>query len=839
MGLVLLLSSAKASDALPTMISEPVRACIIPRDAPLTNAQRQHIAACLGWVSDKRLARCNGYYQPIVTTTLATPEEVQINADSISFYNQGRSVLKGHVDLTQTGRIVSSETAYVHRDAKSGEIKNIELLGGVRVVEPGRIMFARKAEIQPEDKSGTIEDVLYRFNLRPADSILPAWGQASLIQRFPNEDYLLRRATYTTCAPEDRAWHIEAETITLDNAKSTGTARHAKLFVGRAPIFYAPYLSFPTSRARKSGFLYPTIGSSNVGGVDFSLPYYWNMAPNYDATITPHLYSKRGFMMGGEFRFLTDSSLGQANARFLSHDRAYENFLEQNSLDGSSDRWAVQLLDDSAWNENWRFRLNFQQVSDDYFLQDFNSNFAILTERQLPREGMLSYTNAHWLLQAMVQSYQTLQPINQTPVLDIYQRLPQLLAVGHYDELPFNSHITMISQLDNFRWPNSQIGVPQGPRYYMNPILSIEETRPWGYLKPSVEVVQNAYDVNYQNHWDPYSNYSNSNPSDYFNYKANDAHFQRTIPRYGVDGGLFFDRRLNIMHSPFVQTLEPRVYYLNVPFHSQAQIPVYDSAYMIFNVDQLFRNNRFSGFDRIGDTNQLSYALTSRWVSELDGLEKASFSIGQIQYFTQRRVGLCQSITGQCSDNPYFLGFLSNTAKSSPIASRAVYHFNPVLEILGDYVWDPARDNTYNSHVDFTYQTAPNRLARLGYTYLTSGDITQVGHTNPDVDPLHQASFAYAWPFNDKWSSLGAISYNISKNYEMMSFFGVQYDSCCWAVRLIGGRSFMSLSSDAQPQYNNNIYLQVQLKGLGALGNSDPTSIIRTFLPGYYDSFHQ
>ncbi len=837
MGLVLFLGSAIALKASPTIISEPVRACIIPRDAPLTNERRQQIAACLGWVSDAQLGRCQGFYQPLITPTLANPEEVQIRADSISFYNAGRSTLKGHVGVTQTERILSADTAYVYRDAASGEIKNIELLGGVKVIEPGRIMYAKKATIQPEDKAGTVEDVLYRFNLRPNDPILPAWGQARLVQRSKNENYLLKLATYTTCAPLDRAWHLEAETITLDKATATGTARHAKLYVGRAPILYAPYLSFPTSKARKSGFLIPTIGSSNVGGFDMSLPYYWNIAPNQDATITPHIYTKRGFMLGGEYRFLTDTSLGQANARFISHDRAYEDFLQQNGLNGSTDRWALQFLDDTAWNENLRLRLNFQQVSDDYFLQDFTSNFAILTERQLAREGALSYTNEHWLLQAMVQSYQTLQPINETPVLDIYQRLPQLMAIGQYDELPFNSHLTLVSQYDNFIWPNGDIAAPQGPRYYVNPILSIEESRPWGYIKPSVEVVQNAYDVNYDNHLNPYFDY---NKVEYLNFNstARDAHYQRTIPRYSLDSGLFFDKRFDVGGRPFVQTLEPRLYYLNVPYHSQAEIPVYDSAYMIFNADQLFRNNRFSGFDRIGDGNQLSYALTSRWVSEIDGLEKASFTLGQIQYFKQRRVGLCQSFTGYCADNPNFLGYLSTTSTSSPIATRAVYHINPALEILGDYVWDPARDNTYNTHVDVSYQTAPNRLLRLGYTYLTSGDITQVQYTSPDFDPLHQASVAYAWPFNDKWSSLGAISYNISKNYEMMSFFGVQYDSCCWALRLIGGRSFMSLGAAAEPQYNNSIYLQIQLKGLGSLGNSDPTSIIKTFLPGYYDSFH-
>lgn len=809
-------------------ILEPVQACVFAREAELTPAVRTAIAACLRWQPEATYSRCGGFYDPLMVEPLDTVDEVHILANKATFDN-GRSELIGNVEVRQTGRIVNAQTAYVFRDAASKQVTRVELLGDVSMLEPGHLMIARKVTIDPRNKSGMAEDVLYRFNARRAGVVQPAWGQAGFIKRFSNKDYLLKKATYSTCVPTDNAWHIEADTITLDDANSTGVARNAKLLLGNYPIFYTPYLSFPTSNERKSGFLIPVIGSTNVGGLDLALPYYWNIAPNYDAILTPHIYSRRGVMMGGEFRYLTEGSSGKVNARYLPHDLAYKNFLQDNQQqypelkNASADRWSVQFFDITQITPDLRLRINFQQVSDDYYLQDFSSNLAILTERQLAREGELTFTTDNWSFRGLLQSYQTLQPVNESFINDIYQRLPQLSAFGHYEDLPLNSNIAMLGQFDNFNWPNSLTPMPEGSRYYLNPILSFPQTQSWGFFTPSVEVVQNYYDLNH-----------------YLTYKPSlsQAQFERTIPRYHVDGGLVFEREAQFMDRAFTQTLEPRLFYLNTPYQNQSTIPVFDSAYFIFNTDQLFRTNRYSGLDRIGDANQLSYALSSRLLSDVSGAEKASFTMGQIRYFDERRVKLCQSPTGNCLDNPFVLGYLSPYNEWSPIASRAVYHFNPFWTATADYVWDGNTRSTNNANVDFHYQEDINKLVGLTYTYLVMGDITQLKTTDTTLDPLHQVTFSFAWPYNAKWSSLGAITYNISKGYEMMSLLGVQYDNCCWAVRLVGGRSFQSLSPVARPEYNNNIYLQVQLKGLGSVGNSDPSNTIRTFIPGYMDSFH-
>jgi LPS-assembly protein len=809
------------------LIDEPVHACVVARDVDLTDALRAKFAQCLGWQSDQSTPICLGAYQPISVNPLANPDEIRIMADNVSFYRDKRSSLLGHVEVQQTQKIVNAQTAYVYRDSKTNQVTKIEFLDEVRYLEPDKLMIARKVTLNPQDKSGQITDALYRFNTERRQAILPAWGRASLIQRFANKDYLLRKATYTTCAPQDKAWDIQASSLYLDDAKATGVARNATVRIHEWPVFYTPYLSFPTNKERKSGFLLPLVGYSNVGGFDFGLPYYLNLAPNYDLTLTPHSYSERGVMLGGEFRSLTSHSSGVLTGNFLPNDRAFGHFLANNETQfpqlqyNSTNRWSVGVLEAISLAPNVQFNVNAQKVSDDYYLQDFSSNLAQITQRQLLRQADLIYSTENWVFRGMVQSYETLHPVNEPPVASVYERLPQLMAQGMYYDLPMNATLNILGQYDKFHWPTeswSSTPVPQGPRLHFNPVASVPLIKSWGYITPSIQFVENYYEV--QN-----------------NQGFSEATYNRTIPRYSVDSGLYFERDFNLQNNAYTQTLEPRLFYLRVPYQNQTPIPVYDSGYMIFNEAQLFRTNRFSGFDRIGDANQLAYALTSRWLSEATGVEKANFSIGQIKYFSDRKVLLCQNVAGLCVDNPYAMGYLSPTFGTSPVASRAAYHFNSQWAINGDYIWDPATKATNNADLNLHYQPAPNAVISTGYSYLVNADITQVRANASQNNDLHQAIVAFAWPMTEKWSTVGAYSHNISKSYNMMSLVGLQYDSCCWAMRVLGGRTFKNLNAQFEPLYNNNVYVQILLKGLGSVANSDPYNILNTYIPGYNDPF--
>jgi LPS-assembly protein len=816
---------AWGGDALPPAETSPltvesIEACVLPTETPLTKVTRQRISDCLGWDEKVRVGLCRGRYQD--TPSFSSSTQTELSADEVSFYTEGESSLRGHVQVKTPERVVTAETAKLYRDAKTKRITHIELLDHVHLVEKNRAIWAKKATIDPSTAAGSIQQVLYRFDTSFRGASLPAWGRASFVRRFDNKNLFLKNATYSTCPPKKRDWQIEARELKLDEARQEGVARDAKLRVYDLPIVYMPYFSFPTTKARKTGFLMPMYGYSNIGGFDFAAPYYVNLAPNYDMTITPRAYTLRGVMLNAEGRYLTSNSVGMLNASLLPDDKAYRKFLNNNNAafpgleQQSNNRWSVLFRDDTALTDQLAMHVNFQQVSDNYYLQDFSSNLAVLTENQLRKEGALIYTSEHWQLKGLAEAYQTLNPINQADVSHIYERLPQFTAQGHYDELPWNMRFGFTGEFDQFQWPVNDNTVPEGPRFHVNPVLAIDQHTSWGYVVPQAQLINNYYHLSAEG----------LGPTTSQNY---------TVPRYSVDSGLFFEDTATWRNH--TQTLEPRLFYLNVPYYNQSAVPAFDSAYMIFSADQLFRMNRFSGQDRIGDTNQLTYALTTRFLKH-NGIEQARFTAGQITYFSDRKVNLCYNNQGVCEDNPLMLGYLSPTTRTSPIATQGVYRLNSAWSAVGDWVFDPSGSATNNADLNFHYQPEENHLLRFGYSYLVNGNIfsgrtNEVGHA-----ALHQATAGYAWPLSSEWSGLGVYGYNLSEHYDMMAFLGFQYDSCCWAVRFLGGRVYNSLSpSTLKPEYNNNVYIQLLLKGLGTVGSSDPASTIQSYLPGYVNQF--
>lgn len=809
---------------------EAVRACVSlekRHQILMQNAQKNNFSEHLEWI-DNHFGCCGGSFQPDPVLESLPLNQLKLKASQVELVPNGCSELKGKIDIQYNQQILQADTAYILRDDKTGQIQQIELLNHVTIREPGKMIVADYARYHPQDASGKAWNAAYRLDLNhKMHAILPGWGRAKALKRASDGIIYLDDASFSTCSPKNVSWQIVAKKLALNPKTERGIAKHTTFRIHDVPTLYLPYMSFPISGKRQSGFLMPTFGYTNISGYDFSAPYYWNMAPNYDATIVPHVYSLRGLMMGGEFRYLSKYSSGMLVGNFLPNDQAFGKFLNSNKanypqLDNlSKNRWSAIWRDQSHLGDRIGMKIDYQKISDDYYLQDFSSNLAVMTENQLLRQGELNYHNDHWFLRGMLQNYQTLQPINQSYIAHLYARQPQVFAQGNYDHLPGNTAFQLIGQFDQFQWTGGQLA-PQGPRMHVNPQLAMPWRKSWGYLTPSVELMSNFYQL------------SNVNTS------QGTMSYSVAIPRYSADTGLYFDRDLQMFSHGWQQTLEPRAYYLYVPYQNQTVVPAFESAYMIFNTDYLYRPNRFSGYDRIGDTNQVSYSLTSRLLYGETGEEKLSLTVGQISYFANRQLNLCYSADeqGNCQDSPLALGYLSPTAPSSPIASRVTYALIRNLSLVANYTYDPALGETNNGDFNLHFQPAPEKVIHLGYSYLTNGNLITGMSAPAHQSSLNQASVAYAWPFNEKWGSLAIYSYNLSNSYAMLLFGGLQYDNCCWAVRLLGGRTFQSLEPQTlQPQYNNNVYFQVLLKGLGSASNSDPAMTIQSYLPGLYNVF--
>ncbi|OGV27298.1 MAG: hypothetical protein A3F18_06730 [Legionellales bacterium RIFCSPHIGHO2_12_FULL_37_14] len=822
--IVLLLFCTLAYAAEP----EVVKACLIPKTNWLTKEERQEIASCLHWTS-ANAGFCMGHYGLMPYSGQTDLALMQISADEVSFYSNQRSKLHGKIEVAYEDQILNAETAYVDRDPKTHKIRQIIFFDQVRYVSAIGEMRANRGTFYPEDKTTEIIDVLYRLDNKGRGASISAWGRASQVNRVKNGQIWMKNATFTHCSPLDNAWNLKAKSLMLDKKNNNGVAKGARLEVLDWPVLYTPYLNFPITKERKSGFLMPIVGSTSTLGFDLATPYYLNLAPNYDATFVPHFYGKRGVMVGGEFRYLTHSSSGLFHGDYLSHDRKYAQFLSTNSVNYPSlanqpnDRWTVQWVDATTlFIPNLLLAVDVSQYSDDYYLQDFSTNYARVTTRQVLRQGTLDYSSDHWLVHGALLSYQTFNPINETPINGIYDRLPQLTANGQYDNLPLDSRLQLIGTFDSFLWSNNLYPEPNARRFHANPIFSIDKRASWGYIMPSVQWVGNTYDLTFP------SNFPNPPLVEQSNI---------SVPRLVVDGGLFFEKGIRYFNKSYLQTLEPRLYYLYVPYQNQTQIPVFDANYMIFTAQDVFRDNRFSGYDRIGDANQLGYGLTSRWIDAESGNERAAILLAQLAYFAKRQVNLCYAPYGTCQDNPDTIGYISPTAEFSPAAAHGVYRFNRLWSFIGNYVWDPATRATNNGFAGFQYLAEFNRIVNVGYSYLVNADKTQAGTSQVQDNALNQISASYAWPYNDHWSSFGAYSYNIAKEFQMMGLLGLQYDSCCWGARVIGGRTFQSLPTLTTPTYVNSIFFQVFLKGLGSVGTADPTSVLRTYLPGYVDTF--
>ena len=547
---------------------------------------------------------------------IGNPETIQLEAGNVEAQlgENPTTTLSGGILLRREDKVAGADTATYDPGTRS-----VFLGGNVRFQDPDTEVISDAARFEYD--SGRITFNGAQFTLSNNSR-----GAADRLEVSQDGTLELDEVSYTTCPPDSNDWLLEARDIDLDTRSGTGTARGVKMRFQGIPILYAPYLSFPISDARKTGILAPEIGSTSRSGNEIILPFYWNIAPNYDATITPRLLTDRGLQLQTEFRYLTEIHSGQINAEYLNDDSLVED-----------DRHFVSVDHRTLWRDKIRNELQFREVSDNQYFEDLGSSLSESTVTHLDRSLRVDYHTDKLSLFGQFQDFQTIDDAI-VPSDEPYQRLPQLLAQGRWPDLWLGAGVNLDAELVNF---DRDVGVT-GWRFNVAPELKLPIERPGWYIEPAVAVDYTRYEL------------SNTEP-------GQQESPDRVLPIASIDTGAVFERLMNNTEAQRVQTIEPRLLYVHIPFEDQDGLPVFDTITPDLNLVQLFRKNRFLGIDRIADTDQLSVGVTSRILDVDSGRELMTATVGQVRYFSTSRVSLpsTPSFTDESSDYIAEMRFLT------------------------------------------------------------------------------------------------------------------------------------------------------------------------------------
>ncbi|WP_397451075.1 LPS-assembly protein LptD [Pseudomonas sp. NA-150] len=761
------------------------------------------------------------------------------------------ATLAGDVVLRQGSMQVQADEASLHQAENHGELN-----GNVRLRQNGALIVGDHAEIQldtGEAKIDNAEYVMHKSNVR---------GSALYAKRAENAIIRLRDGTYTTCEPSSNAWELRGNNITLNPATGFGTATNATLRVKDIPIFYTPYIYFPIDSRRQSGFLAPSIGSGGKTGATLLTPYYFNLAPDYDATLYPRLMAKRGLLMEGEFRYLTKSSEGQIGGGYLNDQ---DNERDQQT-DAKSTRWMINLQHKGGLDSRLSTQVDYTKISDPYYFQDLETGvLGVQKLDYLNQQASTTWRGDTFNARLNVQAYQLATVSDITP----YNRLPQLTINGtlpyHPGGLDFSYETEAVRfqrslQTGNFsdedgnetpRLDTNVTGLARanGDRLNLAPSVSLPMNASYGFVTPKLKYVYTKYDLDLGNTGQQQivdqQTAAAAAGTPFLTGEFNSSQ-DRAVPIFSVDSGLYFDRNTNWFGKDYRQTLEPRLYYLYVPNKNQEDIPIFDSGETTFNYASLFRDNRFVGSDRIGDENKLSLGITNRWIED-NGFERQRISIGQAMYFQDRKV--------QLPGIDYHTR-ASSTANVSPYALDYAYAFNHDWRATAEYNWDPDSRSPRSGNAMMHYQPEdnPNKVVNVGYRYRNDlirydqntgkwvdggGDLGTPGQPGfiKDYYKIQQHDFSVIWPIVPQWSAISRWQYDYNRNRTLEAFGGFEYDNCCWKLRFIN-RYWVNYDEFSQDVSQNEkgdhgIFLQIVLKGLGGVTGQKVESFLDKGIQGY------
>ncbi len=594
-------------------------------------------------------------------------------------------------------------------------------------------------------------------------------------------------AIITTCEEGSKAWWISADTLDLNQIDESGTAYNSALYIGGIPVIYSPYLTFPISEKRRSGLLTPTFGMNSNLGVNFEIPYYWNIAPNYDYTITAKPMTKRGLMIGNEFRYLQPSFGGTVKYDVLFKDKETKHY-----------RYALDFKHYQRFGKSGpHLGVDYQKVSDDDFISDFSTDLRESSEDVLPQNVWLSFNRTYWSTSLGVYKNQTLRPEGRY-VEKPYEREPQFnlsAFVADFHGFELSSRLTATRFKRGYKNTSYRANSGDGDRTMINSTISYPLQGSFWHLIPKAE---------YSMTW--YSNLKNQA-------RGIDEHSERMLPIFSIDGGLVFERNSNIFGKAMDQTIEPRLYYVYIPYRNQSRMPNFESSAADLNFAELFSPNLYSGYDRISNANQLSGTITTRFIDADTGEEWFNATIGQRYYFDDQKVGL-------------WWGQVANTQNKSDLLAATQFTLVKGLKAEASIQYSSAWSQLAKVMAGFRYHPQEHSTISLYYQY----NYNPTFDNRPEYDNYYnikQIDLGFQWPVVKDLFAVGRYNYSLRSKKIIESLLGFEYRAGCWILRAAVQRYVRT-----ENRTTTNFFLELELVGLGSFGSS-PIKAIGEGIIGY------
>jgi LPS-assembly protein len=715
---------------------------------------------------------------------LRTTSPLDVKSDYSEIFDNEIGSYYGNVEMNRADQRSSSHIA--NYDTVS---ETLDLQGGVYYSEDEMALFSESASLKLATDQAKLRDTLF---IAPTT---PIRGRAKVVYRDNKFLSRYRDVAYTSCKPGNQDWVVHASELKINKATGKGAAKNAWLEAKGVPVFYLPYLSFPIDDRRLSGFLAPSYNYTETGGYSIHVPYYWNIAPNYDFTFNHKYFDRRGPLLGGTFRYLYEKVNGKLGFEYLPHDNVRDRA-----------RFSGSFKNRTRFTQHISSNVDLNYVSDKDYFSELGNALSFTNFSFIRSSADLGYVRDGASLVGRFDYFQSVDPTLSGVRLP-YKRLPQVnFNLDHaFKIMPLNTALE--SEFVQFQH-NSLI---DGQRINVKPSLSFPLKTASTFLTPKASLQHTRYQLN---------NLSSTgyglNPTTV----GSESDITRTLPIFSVDSGVFLEREVNLFNTSLTHTIEPRLFYLYIPYKNQNNIPVFDTTLYDFWFNSLFRENRFSGTDRVQDANQLSLAVTSRLVDPVSGKERLRFNLGDIIYFRDREV----TAPVLARDSSRALAFKQQSPETntfSNIIAELSGEMNDHVSFETGLQWNPHNSDIERGKAVLHLTNEPNELFNVGYLYRKNPLIPE------RLNDIIQTDVSFRWPLFDDWFAIGRWQYSLLYDRTQESFLGLEKENCCWRFRLIGRHYVNGLVNSAinttnstvvRGEAQNGIFFQVELKGLTGIG---------------------